>query len=78
MHNKQASVTNVTADSEDADNIVFQMIRKSVVSRLNVVFLISSVLLFINIHIFNYPDPRLSGLFCLVPTSPDNQGSTVL
>ena len=29
-----------TTDSEDADDIVFQMICKSVVSRLNVVFLI--------------------------------------
>ena len=32
----------------------------------------------INIHIFDYPDSRLSGLFTLVPPSPDNQGSTVL
>ena len=31
----------------------------------------------INIHIFNYPDSRLSGLFTEVPTSPDNRGSTV-
>ena len=30
-----------------------------------------------NIHIFDYPDSRLSGLFTEVPTSPDNQGSTV-
>ena len=37
----------------------------------------SWVLLFINIHIFDYPDPRLSGLFRLVPTSPENRGSTV-
>ena len=37
-----------------------------------------SILLFINIHIFDYPDPRLSGLFRVVPTSPDNRGSTVL
>ena len=36
------------------------------------------VLLFINIRIFDYPGPRLSGLFRLVPTSPDNRGSTVL
>ena len=54
-----------------------QMICNSVVSQLNVVFLIQSVLFFINIHIFDYPDPRLSGLLCLVPTSPDNRGSTV-
>ena len=33
------------------------------------------LLLFINIHIFDYPDPRLSGLFHVVPTSPDNRGS---
>jgi len=31
----------------------------------------------INIHIFDYPDSRLSGLFTAVPTSPDNRGSTV-
>ena len=31
----------------------------------------------INIHIFDYPDSRLSGLFTGVPTSPDNRGSTV-
>ena len=32
----------------------------------------------INIHIFDYPDSRLSGLFTLVPPTPDNRGSTVL
>ena len=32
----------------------------------------------INIHIFDYPDSRLSGLFTEVPTSPDNRGSTIL
>ena len=32
----------------------------------------------INIHIFDYPDPRLSGLFTEVPTSPDDRGSTVV
>ena len=31
----------------------------------------------INIHIFDYADSRLSGLFTEVPTSPDNRGSTV-
>ena len=31
----------------------------------------------INIHIFDYPDSRFSGLFTEVPTSPDNRGSTV-
>ena len=30
-----------------------------------------------NIHIFDYPDPRLSRLFCVVLTGPDNRGSTV-
>ena len=32
----------------------------------------------INIHIFDYPDSRLCGLFTLVPPSPDNRGSTVV
>ena len=32
----------------------------------------------INIHIFDYPDSRLSGLLSRVPTSPDNRGSTVV
>ena len=32
----------------------------------------------INIHIFNYLDSRLSGLFTLVPPSLDNRGSTVV
>ena len=41
-------------------------------ARLNVAFLIESVLFFINIYIFDYPDRQLSGLFSLVPTSPDN------
>ena len=36
-----------------------------------------SVKSLINIHIFDYPDSRLSGLFTEVPLSPDNQGSTV-
>ena len=31
----------------------------------------------INIHIFYYPDYRLSRLFTEVPTSPDNRGSIV-
>ena len=31
----------------------------------------------INIHIFDYPDSRLSGLLTQVPPSPDNRGSTV-
>ena len=30
----------------------------------------------INIHIFDYPESRLSGLFTEAPTSPGNQGST--
>ena len=35
-------------------------------------------LLLVNIHIFDYPDSRLSGLFTQVPPSPDNRGSTAL
>ena len=31
----------------------------------------------INIHILDYPDSRLSGLFTKVPMSPDNRGLTV-
>ena len=31
----------------------------------------------INIHVFDYPGSRLSGLFAEVPKSPDNRGSTV-
>ena len=31
----------------------------------------------INIHIFDYQDSRLSGLFTEVPMSLDNRGSTV-
>ena len=50
------------------------MICKIVVSRLKVVLLDFAV---INIHIFDYPDPPLSGLFRVVPTSVDNRGSTV-
>ena len=33
---------------------------------------------FVNIHILDYSDSRLSGLFTEVPTSPDNRGSTVV
>ena len=33
--------------------------------------------LLINVHIFDYPDPRLSGLFRVAPMSPDNRGPTV-
>ena len=33
--------------------------------------------LVLNIHIFDYPDSRLSGLFTEVPTCPDNRGLTV-
>ena len=32
----------------------------------------------INIHVFDYPDSRLSEQFTKVPTRPDNLGSTVL
>ena len=31
----------------------------------------------INIHIFDYPDSRLSGLFTKILTTPDNRGATV-
>ena len=31
----------------------------------------------INIHILDYPDSQLSGLFTEVPMNPDNRGSTV-
>ena len=78
---RKRSDLSIKDKNEDVDDIVFQMICKSVVLELNVVFLFDqfcSILLFINIHIFGYPDPRLSGLFRVVPTSPDNQGSTVL
>ena len=37
----------------------------------------SSLNCLIHIHIFDYPDSRLSGLFTLVPPSLDNRGSTV-
>ena len=65
------SVLSIKDKNEDADDIVFQMICRSVVSRLNVVLLNQSVLLSL-IFIF-----RLSGLFRVVPTSPDNRSSTV-
>ena len=75
------SVLSIKDKNEDADDIVFQMICKSVFLKLNVVFLINNqfcwVLLFINIHVSDYPDPGLSGLFRVVPASPDNRGSTV-
>ena len=79
---RNQSVLSIKDKNDDADDIVFQMICKSVVSQLNVIFLIYCnqfcwVLLSINICIFEYPDPQLSGLFHVVPTSPDNQGSTV-
>ena len=48
-------------------------------SQLNIVFLYSLFLHYclINIHIFDYPDSQLSGLFTQVPKSPDNRVSTV-
>ena len=42
---RKRSILSVRNKNEDADDIVFQMICKSVVSRLNVIFLIESVLL---------------------------------
>ena len=75
---RKRSVLSIKDKNEDAGDIVFQMICKIVVltikCRLNQ---FCSILLFINIHIFDYLDPRLSGLFREVPTSPDNRGSTV-
>ena len=44
------------------------LICKYCVSRFNV---------FVNIHILDYPDPRLIGLFHLVLASSDNRGLTV-
>ena len=32
----------------------------------------------LHIHIFDYPDPRLTGLFRLVPMSLENPGSTAV
>ena len=49
------------------------MIGISIVSQLN----IYSVLFFINVYIFDYPDPRLSRLFSLVLMSAGNRGSSV-
>ena len=71
---RKRSVLSMKDESEDTDDIVFKMICKSVVSRLNVVFLIQSVLLGLALHKYSYF--RLSGLFHVVPQSPDNRGST--
>ena len=45
IHDRQRkrSILSIRDKNEDADNIVFQMICKSVVPRLNVIFLISTV-----------------------------------
>ena len=77
---RKRSVLSIKDKNKDADDIAFQMICESVVLGLNVVFynIVCSILLFINIHIFDYPDPRLFGLFRVVPTSPDNRGSTLI
>ena len=61
----------------EVDHISFKMTCKCFVSRLNVAFLIYQFLILINIHILDYPDPRLSGPFCQLPMSLDNQGSSV-
>ena len=73
---RKRSVLSMKDESEDTDDIVFKMICKRVVSRLkfNVVFLIESVLLGFALHKYSYF--RLSGLFNVVPQSPDNRGST--
>ena len=57
------------------DHFVFQAI--VIVLFHDLMLLYKKVLFVINIHIFDYPDPRLSGQFRLVPTSRDNRGSTV-
>ena len=47
-------------------------------SRIKMCYLYSFVYVVSLIFIFfDYPDSRLSGLFTLVPPSPDNRGSTV-
>ena len=47
---RKRSVLSIKDKNEDAGDIVFQMICKTVVSRLNVVFLIKSVLLDFALH----------------------------
>ena len=78
---RKRSDLSIKDKNEDVDDIVFQMICKSVVLQLNVVFSdLNSFARFCSslIFIFSvYPDPRLSGLFRVVPTSPDNRGPTV-
>ena len=64
---RNQSVLSIKDKNDDADDIVFQMMCKSVVSQLNVIFFIYCnqfcwVLLSINIYIFEYPDPQLSRL----------------
>ena len=44
----------------------------------NFVFALFGITVDCIVHIFGYPDPRLSGLFRVVPMSPDNRGSTVI
>ena len=40
--------------------------------------IVSLIFAFSIIRTLDYPDSRLSGLFTLVPPSPDNRGSTVV
>ena len=47
------------------------------VSRSNVALYNNYFLFLINIHVLDYQEPKLSGLFRPVSTSPDNRGSTV-
>ena len=54
------------------------MICKSVALRLNLIRFAGFCSSLIFIIIFNYPNPRLPGLFPVVPMSLDNQGLTVL
>ena len=66
-------LTGIHKISQQTIIIVVYMICKCFVSRL-----IESVLFLINVSIFDDLDPRLSGLFRPVPTSPDNRGLTAL
>ena len=56
---RKRSDLSIKDKNEDVDDIVFQMICKSVVLQLNVVFLIKSVFLDFALHEYSYS--RLSG-----------------
>ena len=66
------------ASCSDSMQDLLQSLLMYAIARLNSASLICSVLFWlINIHVFDYPDSRLSGIFTLVPPSPDNRGWTV-